>query len=85
MWLAAQSTRVQFARFLYGGAASITGDGNELFRGEFFAFHCKDNATACSLKMSNFAHFSNGQAPCTQHLCYFYEVSKNEHLRAAAL
>jgi len=41
MWLAAQSTRVQFARFLNGGAAGLTGDGNELFRGEFFAFHWK--------------------------------------------
>jgi hypothetical protein len=41
MWLAAQSTRVQFARFLNGGAAGITGDVNELFRGKFFDFHWK--------------------------------------------
>jgi hypothetical protein len=41
MWLAAQSTRMQFARFLNRGATGVTGNGNELFRGEFFAFHWK--------------------------------------------
>jgi len=56
MWLAAQSARMQFARFFNRGAAGVTGDGNELFRGEFFAFHWKIMQQLAGLGMSNIAH-----------------------------
>jgi hypothetical protein len=56
---------MQFTGFPNRGATGITGNGNELFRGEFFAFHWKMMQQLTGLGMSNIAHLSKALSVCS--------------------
>jgi hypothetical protein len=56
---------MQFAGLPNRRATGITGNGNELFRGEFFAFHWKMMQQVAGLGMSNIAHLSKAPSVCS--------------------